>query len=342
MAARKRKKRKPNPKKPKRAQPAELNPEVEAAPVADLEEREDEGGFNAGWIVAVVAIVLIGIAYWLNQSGDGDGGELRELDGHEGETRAATRGGDGADPESDETPAPGDETVEELRVEVIRTFDHAPDAFTQGLLFYDGFLYESTGQRGSSTLRKVSLEDGAVIRRVQMDEDVFAEGLARVDDRLIQLTWTAGEATEYALDFEPLRSFQYEGEGWGLCYDGERLVMSDGSARLTFRDPEDFRVIGGVEVTHDGAPVARLNELECVGAAVWANVWQTDRIVRIDPQSGRVTATVDASGPARRPRAVGRRCAQRDRVGRAARSLRDHGQALAPRVRGRLRARARR
>lgn len=182
----------------------------------------------------------------------------------------------------------------------IARYPHDTNAFTQGLLWHDGALYESTGLYGASTLRRVNLEDGTVQAMRYLDDAWFAEGLARVDDTLIQLTWRGGRAFRWPIDdfdrgAEPMATHRYTGEGWGLCYDGDRLVMSDGSARLVFRDPDDFAIVGEVEVTLDGSPLTQLNELECVGGAVWANVWFDDRIVRIDPTSGRVTGIVDAS-----------------------------------------------
>ena len=184
-----------------------------------------------------------------------------------------------------------------LRANVVRRFPHDTEAFTQGLLWHEGHLYESTGLRGRSSLRKVALESGEVLERRDVDRAHFAEGLALVRDRLIQLTWRNGVAHEWSLEgLRHRRTFQYEGEGWGLCYDGRHLVMSDGTARLTFRDPSTFRQVRQVTVRNEGRAVADLNELECVDGAVWANVWQRDEILRIDPASGRVTAVVDASG----------------------------------------------
>lgn len=193
-----------------------------------------------------------------------------------------------------DAPAP---PPERLRVRVVRRFPHDTGAFTQGLLWHEGHLYESTGLRGRSTLRKVDLETGEVLHRRSLERMYFGEGLARVGDRLIQLTWTRGVAHVWSLDgFEHLRTFEYEGEGWGLCHDGRNLVMSDGSARLTFRDPSTFREVRRVTVRQEGRAVGYLNELECVDGSVWANVWQREELLRIDPVSGRVTAVVDASG----------------------------------------------
>ncbi len=179
--------------------------------------------------------------------------------------------------------------------EVLATYPHDPEAFTQGLLLEDGHFYESTGIYGESSLREVVPETGEVLREVELSPDLFAEGLTLVADRLIQITWKAGVALVYNADtFEQTDTFSYEGEGWGLCFDGDELVMSDGSATLTRRDPETFAPLGTAEVKLNGEPVAMLNELECVGDSVYANIWQTDTIVKI-VEDGRVTQEIDAS-----------------------------------------------
>jgi glutamine cyclotransferase len=185
-----------------------------------------------------------------------------------------------------------------LDYEIVSDRPHDPDAFTEGLVLDGtGRLFESTGLQGRSSLRQVDPVDGEVLRITDLPDAWFGEGLALVDDRLVQLTWKDGIATAWDSDtFERLTTYEYEGEGWGLCFDGSRLVMSDGSERLTFRDPSTFEVLGDVLVTLDGAPQADLNELECVDGSVWANVYQTDRIVRIDPGSGTVTGTLDLDG----------------------------------------------
>jgi len=182
------------------------------------------------------------------------------------------------------------------RTDVIRSYPHDREAFTQGLLLHGGKLYESTGLVGRSSLREVDLETGRVIRKVDVPPPIFAEGLALVGDRLIQLTWQNNRALQYdRRTFASQGEFTYRGEGWGLCTAGEQLVMSDGSATLTIRKPADFSVIRTVAVTLDGKPLDRLNELECVDGAVFANVWTRDLIVRIDPASGRVTHRIDAA-----------------------------------------------
>jgi len=190
--------------------------------------------------------------------------------------------------------------VERRLAEVVAVYPHDPAAFTQGLLLADDdTLIESTGLYGQSSLREVELASGRVLRRLELPPDLFAEGVALVGERLWQLTWREQLALQYdAAEWRMVDSVRYEGEGWGLCHDGRRLVMSDGSSRLTFRDPETFAVVGGVNVRLGGAgvEVAGLNELECVSGAVYANVWQTDEIVRIDAATGAVEALVDASG----------------------------------------------
>lgn len=186
-----------------------------------------------------------------------------------------------------------------LRVEVVATYPHDTSAFTQGLLVDDrGRLLESTGRYGKSDVRVVELATGAVLARTPIGEQYFGEGLAQVGDRLLQLTWQEGRALVFDADTLELLpvSYEYTTEGWGLCFDGERLVMSDGSSTLTFRAPDTFAQLGEVEVRKGGAPVEWLNELECAGGRVYANVWQTETIVEIDPATGEVTAEIDASG----------------------------------------------
>jgi glutaminyl-peptide cyclotransferase len=206
-----------------------------------------------------------------------------------------------APPASQASPVPpADETeVAQLTVEVIERYPHDTGAFTQGLEIHQGVLYESTGLRGQSDVRTVELETGEVIQEVPLPDTHFGEGLTLVDDQIWQITWQ--EQTAFRRDrgsLAELEQVSYTGEGWGICYDegNNRLVMSDGTPQLTFRDPTSFAPTGTVMVTRDGQPLQRINELECVGDRVWANVWQTDEIVRIDPATGQVDAVVDASG----------------------------------------------
>jgi glutamine cyclotransferase len=194
-------------------------------------------------------------------------------------------------------PAPAPAVVPTLRPEVLAELPHDPEAFTQGFELDGEILYEGTGLAGRSQLRELDPETGAVGRSVPLPGQLFGEGITVVDDRIWQLTWRDGVALEWDRATLTLRrEVPLGGEGWGLCDDGGRLVRSDGTERLRFHDPATFAEQGSVAVTLDGAPVTQLNELECVDGQVWANVWQTDRIVRIDPATGRVTAVVDATG----------------------------------------------
>lgn len=189
--------------------------------------------------------------------------------------------------------------VAQLQVEVLERYPHDTAAFTQGLELHEGLLYESTGLYGESDARIVEPETGEVLSLVELPDTVFGEGMTLVDDRIWQITWQ--EQTAFLrdrADLAELDQVSYTGEGWGICYDRDReqLVMSDGTPLLTFRDPTTFEPTGTVTVTRDGEPVQRINELECVGDRVWANIWQTDEIVRIDHATGTVDAVVDASG----------------------------------------------
>ena len=188
-----------------------------------------------------------------------------------------------------------------LEAEIVARHPHDPEAFTQGLVYVDGRLYESTGLYGASSLREVVPETGEVLRAVRLDQRFFGEGLAFVDrpegGRLVQLTWRSGEGFVYDADtFELIDTLDYDTEGWGLCWDGEALWMSDGSATLYRRDVETFEILDTVQVVDEGEPVTRLNELECVGDDIYANVWQTETIVRVAKGSGRVRAVIDAGG----------------------------------------------
>ena len=190
------------------------------------------------------------------------------------------------------------EPVPTLRPTVHRAVAHDTTAFTQGLVWWDGKLYESTGRRGHSELRRIDPQTGVVERRVAIPVLFFGEGLARAHQRLAMLTWKAGQVFFFdlaSLDRLP-RTSRYRGEGWGLCHDGARYVMSDGSNRLTFRATDSFAPVGHVRVVLNDAPLSGLNELECVDDAVYANVFGEDYLVRVDKSSGRVTHRVDAAG----------------------------------------------
>ena len=184
-----------------------------------------------------------------------------------------------------------------LRPEVLAEVPHDPSAFTQGLELHEGTLYEGTGLEGRSQLRVLDPATGEVQRAESLPGQLFGEGIAVAGDRIWQLTWQDGVVLEWDRATLTLRQqLPLDGEGWGLCNDGTRLVRSDGTDRLRFHDPVTFAETGSVTVTIDGEPVTQLNELECVDGQVWANVWPSDVLVRIDPASGQVTAAVDAAG----------------------------------------------
>ena len=193
-------------------------------------------------------------------------------------------------------PAAQGEPVATTQPEVLAEIPHDPDAFTQGLELADSVLYEGTGLAGQSQLRTLDPVTGQVDRAEPIPGDYFGEGITVVGDRIWQLTYQDGVAVQWdRATMTPVREVPLAGEGWGLCYDGQRLVRSDGTDRLRFHDPADMSELGGVDVTRDGAPVTGLNELECVEGRVWANMWPTDTIVRIDPGDGAVDLVVDAA-----------------------------------------------
>jgi glutaminyl-peptide cyclotransferase len=184
-----------------------------------------------------------------------------------------------------------------MTYEVINRYPHDPGAFTQGLIYLDGYLYESTGLYGESSLRKVALETGEVLKQVDLPQDVFGEGLTVWDETLLQLTWREGTGFVYDLEtFALMGQFSYPMEGWGLTHDGERLILSDGTSTLYYVDPNTYQITGRVNVTYQGEEIERLNELEFIRGEVFANIWQTDRIVRINPHTGEVTGWIDLGG----------------------------------------------
>ena len=188
-------------------------------------------------------------------------------------------------------------TAPVFRYEVVHTYPHDPKAFTQGLTFADGFLYEGTGQKGESSLRRVKLENGEVVQLKKLEAQYFGEGITLAGDAIVQLTWQAGVGFVYdRKSFERQRTFTYPGEGWGLTYDGTRLIMSDGTDALRFLDPTTFKEVGRVQVKDGTRAVAQLNELEFVKGEIFANVWGTDRIARISPKTGQVTGWIDLRG----------------------------------------------
>lgn len=181
--------------------------------------------------------------------------------------------------------------------EVVARYPHDPLAFTQGLVWSDGGFYESTGLFGRSSLRRVAFPSGDVLQQVDLPAEDFGEGLSQAGDRLVQLTWQNKRGYVYdRASLGWIGQFGYPNEGWGLTYDGTSLIQSDGSSTLTFLDPETYQPVRTLNVTMNGRPVPRLNELEWIEGEIWANVWLTDQIVRIDPQSGEVASYLDLTG----------------------------------------------
>lgn len=183
------------------------------------------------------------------------------------------------------------------RVEVVERYPHDPAAFTQGLVFVDGHLYEGTGRHGESSLRRVALDSGEVLQRSNLGLRYFGEGITLLGDRIYQLTWQSHIGFVYdKASFRQLQTFFLPGEGWGLTHDGSSLIVSDGTPVLRFLDPQTFTELRRVTVTEAGQPLARLNELEYIDGEIWANVWYSDEIVRIDPATGEVSSKLDLSG----------------------------------------------
>jgi len=181
--------------------------------------------------------------------------------------------------------------------EVVNTYPHDVNAFTQGIVFDGDKLYESTGIKGHSTLREVDLETGKIIRSHSIPNKYFGEGIAVTGNKIVQLTWNSRKGFVYdKRTFELKDTFEYPTEGWGLTYDGRNLIMSDGSSKLYFLSPDSYEIVGEMEVYDESGPVKRLNELEFVKGEIYANVWGTDRIARIDSKTGRVTGWIEMSG----------------------------------------------
>lgn len=190
--------------------------------------------------------------------------------------------------------APSADAAPVYRCRVVKRYPHDHQAFTQGLAFEDGCLYEGTGLYGASTLRKVGLRTGAVLTSLDLPRDCFGEGIAIAGDRIVQLTWQEGVGFVYdKATFEQIGEFEYDGEGWGLTYDGTRWIMSDGTARLRFLDAETFEETGRLDVHDEKGPVESLNELEYVDGLIYANIWPEWVAAIISPQTGRVEGWID-------------------------------------------------
>jgi glutaminyl-peptide cyclotransferase len=181
-----------------------------------------------------------------------------------------------------------------LGVEVIKSCPHDPHAFTQGLEYYDGYLYESTGRSGQSTLRRTVLETGAVLNQVSLPPEYFGEGLTIFRGKIYQLTWLSKIGFIYDVrTFRRVGEFRYNSEGWGLTHDDVSLILSDGSNKLQFIDPASFKTVRTLEVYAESVAITNLNELEYINGEIFANIWHSPRIARIDPRSGQVLAWID-------------------------------------------------
>ena len=203
----------------------------------------------------------------------------------------------GCVPEPPVLPEPTPASHVEYGYQVVAWYPHDPMAFTQGLDFANGFLYEGTGLRGRSSLRKVDLYTGEVLRILNLDSQYFGEGIVIYEDRIIQLTWTSHIGFVYDIDsFDLIETFSYPTEGWGITHDGEQLIMSDGTATLYFLNPYTFERIGVVEVFDNNGPVVMINELEYINGKVYANIWKTDMVVIIDPDTGEVEGKIYLNG----------------------------------------------
>jgi glutamine cyclotransferase len=180
--------------------------------------------------------------------------------------------------------------------EVVHAYPHDPDAYTQGLVYFDGALYESTGREGKSSIRKVDLQTGKVLQRYDLPTEYFGEGLTDWKNNLLQLTWQSGKCFVYdRSSFRLVQTFLYPGEGWGLTHDNKQLIMSDGTSVLRFLDPASFKELRHMTVTYKGRPVDNLNELEFIHGEIFANVWMMDRIAIISPENGNVRKWIDLS-----------------------------------------------
>jgi len=189
------------------------------------------------------------------------------------------------------------ETFKNFTYEILNTYPHDKNAFTQGLVFDDGVLYEGTGLRGQSSLRRVELDTGNILQIHNLSSQFFGEGITIFGNRIIQLTWQSKIGFVYDKDtFELIQEFNYSTEGWGITHDGDRLIMSDGTETVYFLHPETFEVVDEIKVYYNGEPVKLLNELEYIDGEIYANVWQTDQIVKIAPKSGRVTGWIILTG----------------------------------------------
>ncbi|HEY0077280.1 MAG TPA: glutaminyl-peptide cyclotransferase [Pyrinomonadaceae bacterium] len=199
--------------------------------------------------------------------------------------------------DSSEASVTSSKEIPTARYEVVNTFPHDKEAFTQGLIYHNGALIESTGQYGASTLRRVDLKTGKILKKTDVSSQYFAEGLTLFRDKIYQLTWTTRKGFIYDPEtFELQGEFSFDGEGWGLTHDEENLILSDGTNQIRFLDPATFEIKRTITVMDKGRPLRNLNELEYVRGEIYANIWHSDRLVRIDPRTGNILGWIDLVG----------------------------------------------
>lgn len=239
-------------------------------------------------IVTLFVVLLLGEQLIVNRS--------RPMNTDVSASSSSQQSGD-IPPANTNTSASAVATIPTYGIEIVRSIPHDTQAFTQGLAFFNGDLYESTGQYGSSSFRKLDAQTGKVLKKIGVDAAYFAEGMVVVAGKAYQLTWQSGIGFVYDIkSFQQLRTFSYFGEGWGLTYDGANMIMSDGTSSLRFLDSDSLLIRKMLTVTANGVPVKNLNELEVVNGELWANIWQTDSIARINLQTGNVLGWIDCSG----------------------------------------------
>ncbi len=187
------------------------------------------------------------------------------------------------------------EKINSLNYEILAEYEHDPNAFTQGLEIYNGYLYEGTGLYGKSSLRKVEIQNGKVLKKINLDKKYFGEGITILNDKIYQLSWKENTAFVYDLNFKLLKTLSYQGEGWGLTNNGEHLIMSNGSEYISFRDPETFEIFKKIIIKIDNIKLKNINELEYLNGFIYANIWQKNYIIKIDAETGSVKAYIDFS-----------------------------------------------
>lgn len=245
--------------------------------------------------VALVGVLLLAAIFPLTACGADDGSSTAATPKSNASTEPRRPSGPGMNQTDAQNSNPYE--VPTYTYEIVNSWPHDTSAFTQGLVFYDDALLESTGHYGQSKLRKVEIKTGKVIKSVDISSEFFAEGITIFNGKIYQLTWTTHKGFVYDLkSFQRIGEFSIESEGWGLTHDDHFLIQSDGSNTLRFLDPNSFKLVKSVSVEDNGAPVLELNELEFIKGEIYANIWKSDRIARIDPATGRVVAWIDLSG----------------------------------------------